>query len=127
MMRKISPIPFDFVLEKLGTRSPSVKPMFGCHAVYVRHKIVVILRKKGTNDPDNGGWIATTAEHHNSLKREFPSMRSIALFGKKESAWQVLPEDADDFEESVFNACELILKGDQRIGKVPAKKELKTS
>lgn len=35
-----------------------------------------------------------------SLRREFPRMRSIHLFGKKVTGWQVLPVDAPDFEES---------------------------
>jgi len=40
---------------------------------------------------DKGVWLATTEEHHQSLRREFPNMRSIRLFGKKVTNWQVLP------------------------------------
>ena len=32
---------------------------------------------------------------------------------------EVLPVDAEDFEESVLSACALVLAGDARIGKVP--------
>jgi hypothetical protein len=46
-------------------------------------------------------------------------MRSIRLFGKKVTGWQVLPAQAPDFEEAALHACELILAGDLRIGKVP--------
>jgi hypothetical protein len=35
------------------------------------------------------------------------------------TGWQILPVDADDFEESALRACELVLEGDARIGKVP--------
>jgi hypothetical protein len=68
---------------------------------------------------DNGVWLATTEEHHQSLRREFPDMRSIQVFGKKVTGWQVLPADAKDFEEAALRACELVLAGDPRIGKVP--------
>lgn len=126
-MKKSKPIPFDFVLEQLERLNPRVNPMFGCHAVYAKDKIVLILRKKETGDPDNGVWIATTPEHHASLKKDFPSMRSIRLFGAKETSWQILPADADDFEESVMKACEFILRQDPRIGKIPKEKKKKSA
>jgi hypothetical protein len=93
--------------------------MFGCLAVYIGAKIVLILRDKATATADNGVWLATTREHHESLRREFPNMRSVQVFGKPETDWQVLPADAADFEESALHACELVLAGDPRIGKVP--------
>ena len=58
---------------------------------------------------DNGVWLATTVEHHASLVREFPNMRSIKVLGKPVTGWQVLPADAADFEEAALHACELIL------------------
>ncbi len=93
--------------------------MFGCLAIYVQDKIVLILRDKPDQTADNGVWLATTAEHHQSLRREFPSMRSIEVLGSKVTGWQVLPADAPDFEEAALRACELVLAGDPRIGKVP--------
>jgi hypothetical protein len=62
--------------------------------------------------------LATTEERHQSLRREFPNMRSIQVFGKKVTGWQLLPADAKDFEETALRACELVLAGDPRIGKV---------
>jgi hypothetical protein len=41
------------------------------------------------------------------------------VFQKEVTAWQVLPMDAPDFEESALAACELIVARDPRIGKVP--------
>jgi hypothetical protein len=67
-------------------------------------------------------WLATTAEHHRSLSREFPNMRSIQVFGKDVTNWQVLPVDAPDFEEAALRACELVVARDPRIGKVPNKR-----
>src|SRR5688572_1873410 len=116
--KKNSPA-FDFVLEELHSAEPVVKPMFGCHAVYVNGKIVLMLRRKESYPHDNGVWVATTKEHHDSLRKDFPSMRTIALFGGSDSAWQNLPADSDQFEEEVMKICRYILKRDLRIGKVP--------
>jgi hypothetical protein len=46
-------------------------------------------------------------------------MRSIQMFGKPVTGWQVLPAEAPDFEEAALHVCELVLVGDPRIGKVP--------
>lgn len=115
-------IPFGFVLDRLESCSPVVRPMFGCHAIYLGEKIVLILRKKANAKYDNGVWLATSEEHHSSLREKFPGMRPIRLFGGKSSAWQNLPVDSDDFEESVMTACEMVMKNDPRIGKIPKRK-----
>jgi len=138
-------VPHEFVLEALAEAQPRTHAMFGCLAVYVGEKIVLFLRDKkdlaagkkagklygsgkragrrvrteAMGSKDNGVWLATTAEHHESLRREFPNLRSIASFGNKVTGWQVLPADAPDFEEAALRACQLVLAGDQRIGKVP--------
>src|SRR5260370_2096347 len=112
-------VPYEFVLEALSPLSARTNPMFGWLAVYVGEKIVLMLRHKREGTADNGIWLATTAEHHESLRREFPNMRSIQIFGKKVTGWQVLPVDAADFEEASLQACDLILAGDARIGEIP--------
>jgi hypothetical protein len=117
--------PFPFVLEMLEPLSPLTRPMFGCTAVYVGEKIVLVLRDKEDGREDNGVWLATTEEHHASLAAEFPSMRSIGVLGGGTTGWQLLPSAAPDFEESAVRACELILSGDPRIGKVPKPRKLK--
>ncbi|HKM85303.1 MAG TPA: hypothetical protein VJW96_03790 [Terriglobales bacterium] len=126
-VKQRKPIPHEFVLDALAPLSPRTRPMFGCLAIYVEHyaekkveeKIVLILRDKGGQTADNGVWLATTEEHHQSLRREFPNMRSIDVLGKKVTGWQVLPADAEDFEEAALHACALVLVRDPRIGKVP--------
>ena len=65
-----------------AARRARTRPMFGCLAVYVEDKIVLILRDKRDKTADNGVWLATTEEHHESLRREFPMMRSIQVLGK---------------------------------------------
>ena len=112
-------VPFSFVLDAIGPLSPWTRPMFGCLAIYVQDKIVLILRDKREQTADNGVWLATTEEHHQSLRREFPNMRSIRVLGKKVTGWQVLPVDTTDFEQAAQHACDLVLAGDPRIGKVP--------
>jgi hypothetical protein len=114
--------PHEFVLEALASLRPHTNPMFGCLAVYVGEKIVLILRDSARNPHDNGVWLATTVEHHESLRRDFPNMRSIPVLGKDVTGWQVLPAEAPDFEEAALRACELIAAGDPRIGKVPKQK-----
>ena len=124
MTKKIS-IPFDFVLEQLYSVNVEIRPMFGCFGLYVHDKIVLILRKRKTSTSDNGVWLATSKEHHASLRDLFPSMRSIKVFGGKETNWQNLPADANDFEEMVMQACEMILRGDNRIGRESKNKTAK--
>ncbi|MEK6580294.1 MAG: hypothetical protein AABZ55_13800 [Bdellovibrionota bacterium] len=118
-------IPFSFVLDALERVITEIKPMFGCYAIYVGPKIALILRDREDNPQDNGVWLATSAEHHSSLANEFSSMRSIEIFGPGPTSWQVLPANSHDFEEAVDRACQLVLRGDQRIGKVPKPKKIK--
>ncbi len=120
------PIPHAFVLDAISPLSPYTRPMFGCLAIYAKDKIVFILRDKPTNAADNGVWLATTQEHHQSLRREFPHMRSIQVWDKRVTGWQVLPVDALDFESAALRACELVLAGDPRIGKIPGARTSKS-
>jgi hypothetical protein len=124
-LKRRKPVPFEFVLDALSPLQPVTRPMFGCLAVYAGRKIVLILRDKGSQGPDDGVWLATTLEHHDSLRLEFPIMRSIGAFGPAVTGWQVLPAEAPDFEESAMRACELIIARDPRIGKAPKSKTLR--
>jgi len=119
VVKQRKPVPHEFVLDAIASLSPTTRPMFGCLAVYVKDKIVLILRDKPNQTADNGVWLATTEEHHRSLRQDFPNMRSIKVLRKKITGWQVLPSNAEDFEEAALHACELVLAGDPRIGKVP--------
>lgn len=119
-------VPFEFVLDLLAPLSPETRPMFGCLAVYVDERIVLILRDR-ENDAtdDNGVWLATQREHHESLRRELPQMRSIRVLGSGETHWQNIPVDEPGFEEAVHRVCALIRSGDPRIGKVPKRRSPK--
>ncbi len=124
-MRKDPPvIPFSFVLERLSTLPIDVRPMFGCYAIYHGERMLLILRDKKEHAADNGVWVAIAAEHLPSLKNIFPKLRSVRLLGgKRPTVWQNLPKSSGDFEESVVEVCEMILKGDARIGKIPLRKD----
>jgi hypothetical protein len=79
---KKNKIPFEFVLDELADVRPWTRQMFGCTAVYIEEKIVFLLRyKPDRKDRDDGVWAATTKEHHASLRRELPNLRSIATIG----------------------------------------------
>lgn len=114
-------IPFDFIFDLLHPLELTVRPMFGCHAIYSGEKIVLIVRKKTDHSDANGIWIATGKEHHDSLRKELPSMHSVYILsdGKGETGWQMIHEDAPDFEEAVTRICEMVVRGDERIGKIP--------
>jgi hypothetical protein len=120
-------VPFAFVLDAVAEADAYTRPFFGCTAVYVGDAIVFVLRDKPAAPADNGVWIATTRPHHASLRRELPSMRSITVFGDGETGWQLIPAEDDAFEEQVIHACELVVAGDARIGKIPKKRARKAA
>ncbi|MFL6354413.1 MAG: hypothetical protein ACJ74Z_21535 [Bryobacteraceae bacterium] len=120
-------VPHEFLLDALASLSPATRSMFGCLAVYVEDKIMLVLRDKPDNTADNGVWLATTKEHHESLRGEFPNMRSIQVLGKEVTGWQVLPADSPDFEHAALRACELIVVRDPRVGKVPKARRTSTA
>ena len=120
-------IPFDFVFDYLMALKVTVKPMFGVFTIYVNKRMVMALRQREDHRETNGVWVAAEHEHLNSLKKELPSLQAISFFTKdnKETAWQVIPVDSGDFEETVRKVCELIVQGDPRIGKMPKPRKRK--
>ena len=117
--RPLKKLPHQFVLDSLAPVISATRSMFGCLAIYVDDKIVMCLRDKPDHVADNGIWLATTHDHHASLCRDFPNMRSIAVLGSAVTGWQILPADSPDFEESALSACQLVIDRDPRIGKIP--------
>lgn len=118
------PIPFAFVLDELDSLPIRIRPMFGCTAVYMEDRLIFILREREEHSADNGIWLATSVEHHDSLRKLFPRMKDLALFETEgPTSWQNLPCSDPQFEEWALKACKLIKRGDPRIGKIPAKKK----
>jgi len=114
--------PFPFVLEELEPIRPTIKPMFGMTSIYLGDKLLCSLRDSVKQPDTNGIWLYTTAEHIDSLAREFPGLSKRQLWRSRsnEKAWIVLASRLENFEEYAFKACELMLRGDQRIGRISA-------
>ena len=114
-------IPFRFVLEELGPIRPDVRRAFGFTYVYLDGKLLCGLRESGKLPSCNGLWLFTTTEHVDSLGREFPELPRRYLWRSGKKAWVILSSCLAFFEEYAFKACELMLNGDRRIGRVDVK------
>ncbi|HEX9422389.1 MAG TPA: hypothetical protein VF899_04050 [Pyrinomonadaceae bacterium] len=110
--------PFPFVLEELSSLRPTVKRLFGFTSVYLDDKLLCSLRDNIKQPGSNGMWLYTTTEHVESLGREFPQLPKRQLWRSGKKAWVILASRLEEFEEYAFKACELILNGDQRIGRI---------
>jgi predicted subunit of tRNA(5-methylaminomethyl-2-thiouridylate) methyltransferase len=120
---------FAFILDYLFPLEVRIKPMFGCHAIYHEDKILLIVRNKPEHEESNGIWIATSFEHHSSLKKEIGELMPVGILngGKGETAWQMIHPASPMFEANAMKICELIRNGDKRIGRVPKRKKRKSS
>ena len=115
--------PFPFVLDELSSLRPTVKPVFGFTYVYLGERLLCALRDSETKKGSNGMWLFTTTEHVDSLAREFPELSRRYLWRSGKNAWVILPSKLGEFEEYAFKACELMVNGDRRIGRVSRGKE----
>ena len=96
--------------------------MFSGFAVYVGDRLVLMLRDHAKSPKDNGIWLVLAEgvdPADASLRRDFPSIRSIELVGNKISHWLLIPSDGADFETEALDACDLILGRDPRLGRIP--------
>jgi hypothetical protein len=118
-------IPFAFALEELDAMAPLIKPMFGGFVVYIGEKMTLFLYEQEKWPGFKGVSLATTPEHYRSLAQEFSSTRDAEVQKIGKRPWLLIPAGAADFEEQVMKACELILKGDPRIGRSAEKEKLK--
>jgi hypothetical protein len=110
--------PHAFVLEALAPMHPEVRRMFSGFAVYIGDRIVCMLRDHAKSPRDNGVWLIlsdTVNPADPILLREFPSLRSIELLAGK-----IIPGDGPAFESEVLHACDLLLRHDPRLGRIPA-------
>ena len=118
-------IPFAFALEELDALSPAIKPMFGGVAVYTGEKMILFLYDQEKWPDFRGVSLATTPDHYRSLALEFSSTRDADPQKIGKHPWLLIPAGAVDFEEQVLKACEMILNGDERIGRGPDEKQIK--
>jgi hypothetical protein len=108
------------MLDELEPIRPKLKRMFGFTYVYLDEKLLCALRNSVKQPGSNGVWLFTTKEHLDSLGREFPDLSRRYFWRARsgENAWIVLASRLENFEEYAFRACELMLNGDRRIGRV---------
>jgi hypothetical protein len=115
-------LPHAFVLEALTPLNPEVLRMFSGFAVYLGARIVCMLRDHEKSPRDNGVWLVlseSTDPADAELRREFPSIRAIELLGDKIGHWLLIPSDGPDFEIEALHACDLLLRRDPRLGRIP--------
>ncbi len=114
--------PHAFVLEALAPLHPEVRRMFSGFAVYLDNRLVCMLRDHQKSPQDNGVWLVlaeSTAPADRTLRREFPSIRSIDLLGDAIRHWLLIPSDGASFEAEALHACDLLLRRDPRLGRIP--------
>ena len=109
---------FTFVLDELSVLRLTTRHAFGFTYLYFDDQLLCALRDSTKQPNSNGIWLFTTLEHAESLAHEFPDLSRRYLWRSGKNAWVVLPSRLGMFEEYAFKACELILNGDQRIGRV---------
>jgi hypothetical protein len=113
--------PFAFVLEELAPLRPAVRQMFGFTYVYLGERLLLALRESAKYSQYNGVWLFTEAAHIESLRREFPLLPRRYFWKSGKNGWVILVSSSEEFEEHALRACELVLQGDRRVGRVTRK------
>ena len=108
---------FSFVLEEIRPIRPTFRQMFGFTYVYLGERLLLSLRESAKQPRFNGVWLYTHTDHLESLRAEFPLLPKRCFWKSGRNGWVILPSELEDFEEYAFRACELILRGDQRVGR----------
>lgn len=102
--------------------NPEVRRMFSGFAVYLGNRLVLMLLDSPKHPRDNGVWLVLsegTDPKDPALRHEFPSLRCIELLGGAIGHWLVIPSDSSGFETEALYACDLLLRHDPRLGRIP--------
>ncbi len=110
-------LPYDFVLRELYPFRPKIRKMLGCYALIKEKQILMLLRDRESQPEFNGVFVATTPEYYAALQHEIHISKMEFDLDGDENSWIFISEDLDEFEQKVKKACEMIKKGDERIGK----------
>jgi hypothetical protein len=114
--------PYPFVLDALAPLHPEVRRMFSGFAIYSGNLLILMIRGHATSVRDNGLWLVLsedTPAHDPTLRRDFPSLRRIELLHDKITHWLLIPSDSPTFETESLHACDLLLRRDPRLGRIP--------
>ncbi|HUB18935.1 MAG TPA: hypothetical protein VL990_09895 [Acidobacteriaceae bacterium] len=96
--------------------------MFSGFAVYSGNLLVCMLRDSPKSPRDNGVWVVLAEgvePKEKGLRKEFPSLRRIELLGGVIGHWLLIPAEGENFEAEAGRFCELLLRRDPRLGRVP--------
>ncbi len=106
--------PFLYIVEPL-MEEPSYfeKPMFGCHAVYLHGRLMLVLALG--EEPWDGLLIPTEYQFHDAIVKEFSDVVRHSVLKK----WLYLPEATEDFETVASDIVTAIKINDQRFGVEP--------
>jgi hypothetical protein len=117
------PIPYEFVTDYLTSLPIIIKPMFGCYIIYLGNKMILFLRQRKKEPWYNGVYLATHEQYHDKLLKEFGLVSRKDFFqNEKKRKWLFIAEEDAHFESAVNTACQLIKKGDKRVGRDQANK-----
>jgi len=123
---KRSKLPFSFVLDELWPVRPRITTAFGFTYVYLDDVLLCGLRDSVKQPSCNGMWLFTTTEYADNLAKEFPGLSRRNIWRSGSNAWIILASRLQDFEEYAFKACELILNGDRRIGRLSRRRNVRS-
>jgi len=89
------------------------KPMFGCLAVYLHGRLMLVLASG--EEPWNGLLIPTEHQFHNSIKKDFNGVVQHPVLKK----WLYLSEASEDFETVASDIVDAVRMNDLRFGVEP--------
>jgi len=89
------------------------KPMFGCLAIYLHGRLMIVLASG--EEPWNGLLIPTEHQFHDAIVKEFQEVVQHSVLKK----WLYLPEATEDFETVASDLVEAVRMNDQRFGVEP--------
>jgi len=106
--------PLLWVVESL-MEEPSYleKPMFGCLAIYLHGRLMLVLASG--EEPWDGLLIPTDHQHHDAIRDDFDYVVQHPVLKK----WLYLPEATEDFETAASDIVEIVRMNDQRFGVEP--------
>jgi hypothetical protein len=89
------------------------KPMFGCLAIYLHGRLMLVLASG--EEPWNGLLVPTEHQFHTAIMREFRDVVQHPVLKK----WLYLPEATEEFEPSASDIVDAIKINDERFGVEP--------
>jgi len=106
--------PLLWIVESL-MEEPSYleKPMFGCLAIYIHGRLMLVLASG--EEPWDGLLIPTEHQCHNSIKKDFNGVVQHPVLKK----WLYLSEATEDFETVASDIVDAVRMNDQRFGVEP--------